>query len=475
MISRLAHDGSPSPRRRGVWGAVGMKGPHGGTWRSPRYGWGVTAPLLLLLLFLVATPAFAQIPQKERRFVYGLNLFDGSEYATGFAPHTVDAVYVLAGHIGMLDPKVTEVYFWPITNEIRPDFASLNELVPGKLEIGQAGRIIESLELTEYVVQIDPAAGLAGGKVFLGTEAHTRWSYFQTERAAYLERLRRHTEAMLEHNRRLDELRAASAPGAIIALEPPPEPAAFSLYSTEIGRGFAIQLPPGEYTMRLREPGGKIVEDSEKRLIVFAPRRAGVGYEVIPQDRWTFPEQAREPAEVLYTAPGGVAYLRAFAAHEVNAEAQARLRNPQDLAAASNRWQWVNVGALGPATLLVHDGTREQQLQMADFTVEQAPGGTLGYRVVPFVAAGARTPDITAYRVEAPAGRGTLRLRLVDPDGRELAGSAREVVVVSSVPWWQLALPVVVPLLVGLTVVLWRRAQVQSARSLTDEQRRRLA
>ena len=91
------------------------------------------------------------------------------------------------------------------------------------------------------------------------------------------------------------------------------------------------------------------------------------------------------------------------------------------------------------------------------------------------MAAGARTPDITAYRVEAPAGRGTLRLRLVDPDGRELAGSAREVVVVSSVPWWQLALPVVVPLLIGLTVILWRRAQVQSARSLTDEQRRRLA
>jgi hypothetical protein len=279
---------------------------------------------------------------------------------------------------------------------------------------------------------------------------------------------------MLEHNRRLDELRAASAPGAIIALEPPPEPAPFSLYSTEIGRGFAVQLPPGQYTIRVREPGGKIVEDSEKRLEVFAPRRTGVGYEVIPQDRWTYPEHAREPAEVMYTAPGGVAYLRAFASQEVNAEAQARLRNPQDLVAVSNRWQWANVGALDPATLLVDDGTREQSVHMAEFTVEQAPGGTLGYRVVPFVAAGARTPDITAYRVEAPARRGTLRLRLVDDEGRELAGSVRELVVISSVPGWQLALPVVVPLLIGLTVILWRRAQVQSARSLTDEQRRRL-
>jgi hypothetical protein len=331
------------------------------------------------------------------------------------------------------------------------------------------------LELTEYVVQIDPAAGLAGGKVFLAADAQARWSYFQSERAAYVDRLHAHTEAMLEHNRRLDALRAASAPGATIALEPPPEPAPFSLYSTDVGRGFAVQLPPGEYTIRLREPGGQIVADSEKRLIVFGPRREGVGYEVIPQERWTFPEQAHEPAEVLYTAPGGVVYLRAFASQEVNAEARARLRNPQDLAAASNRWQWDNIGPLGPGTLLVQDGAREQRLQVADFTVEQAPGGVLGYRVVPFVPNAARSPDITGYRVEAPAGRGTLRLRLIDPDGRELAGSAREVVVVSSVPGWQLALPVLAPLLIGLTVILWRRAQVLSARSLTDEQRRRLA
>jgi hypothetical protein len=435
--------------------------------------------LVVLLLLAVPTLALAQTPEKERRFIYGLNLFDGTEYVATFAPHTVDTIYQLAGHVGMLDPKVTEVYFWPITGEVRTDLASLNELVPGQLEVGQGGRVLQTLELTDYVVQIDPAAGLTGGKVFLGAEAHARWTHFQAERAAYLERLRLHTEARLEHNRKLDELRAASAPGAIIALDPPPEPAPFTLYSTEIGRGFPLELPPGEYTIRLREPGGRLVEDSEKRLVVFAPRRAGVGYEVIPQERWTFPEQANEPAEVVYTAPGGVIYLRPHAAHEVNAEAQARLRNPQDLAASSSRWTWVNVGPLRPATLVVQGGGQEQRLQVQEFTVEQAPGGALGYRVVPFEPSAdprfPKTPDIKAYRVEAPPGRGALQFRLVDAEDRELAGSAREVVVATSVPWWQLGLPVVLPLMVGLTVILWRRAQVQSARSLTDEQRRRLA
>jgi hypothetical protein len=77
--------------------------------------------------------------------------------------------------------------------------------------------------------------------------------------------------------------------------------------------------------------------------------------------------------------------------------------------------------------------------------------------------------------VEAPPGRATLRLRMLDAGGQEIPGSARDVVVVSSVPGWQLALPVLLPLMIGLTVWLWRRQQVQSARSLSAEQRQRMA
>jgi hypothetical protein len=85
-----------------------------------------------------------------------------------------------------------------------------------------------------------------------------------------------------------------------------------------------------------------------------------------------------------------------------------------------------------------------------------------------------RTPDITAYPVLAPDGRRSLSLRLVDGQGRELAGSQRQLAVVTRVPWWQLVLPVLVPLGVGLSVVLWRRDQIQYARSLPAEQRQRL-
>jgi hypothetical protein len=436
---------------------------------------------VLVLALLCAAPALAQAPQKERRFVYGLNLFDGVQFTTGFVPPAVDAVYVLADHLGVLDPKLTEVYFWPVTNDYRADFTSLNELLPGRLEISQGNRVIATLDLTEYVVQFDQAGTMGAGQISLGDAARTAWERFQAERAAYLERLRAHADAVAEYNRQMEVLRSQTGMESSIApFTPPVEPAPFTLYSTEVGRGFPIQLSPGEYTIRVLDDAGQTVPDSQKRLVAFAPRRQGVGFEVVPQERWTFPEQADDPADVVYTVAGGVTYLRAFAAQELNAEAYARLKNPQDVAATPNRWQWLHVAPLEPAMLLVDDGTRVQRLSLEDFAVEQVAGASLGYRVVPFGQRGDdprpnRRPDLTAYRVEAPAGRATLRLRLVDPDGRELAGSAREVVVVSGPPGWQLVLPVLVPLAIGLSVWLWRREQVTSARALSVEQRRRMA
>ncbi|MFN8634719.1 MAG: hypothetical protein U0893_12760 [Chloroflexota bacterium] len=437
----------------------------------------------MVVAAVCTTTALAQTPEKERRFVYGINLFDGVEYVTGFVPPSVETMYVLAGQLGVIDPKMTQVYFWPITNDYRADFTSLNELVPGQLEIVQGGQVLQTVALTEYVVQVDQTGRLGPGTVFLGEDAPKAWQHFQDERQAYVASLRTYADAQTEYQRQLDEIRQSQQANPTLPTAPV-EPAAFSLFSTEVGRGFPFQLPPGEYTIRVRDAAGQVVADSEKRLVAFAPRRTGIGYEILPQERWTVPEQAGDPADVVYTTAGGVSYLHAYTAQELNAEAYARLRNPQDVAATPNRWQWVRIGPLptgqgSTPTLEVRDGSREQHLGVEDFAVEQVPGAALGYRVVPFAERAdprqQRSPDITGYRVEAPAGRATLRMRLIDANRQELPGSAREVVVVAHVPFWQLALPVIVPLAIGLSVVLWRREQVQSARSLSVEQRRRMA
>ncbi len=89
--------------------------------------------MALLLGLLLPIVARADEPAHQRQFVYALNVFDGVTYDTSFVPGTVDTIYVMADHDSVVDPKLTEVYFWPITNDYRPDWSSLNQLVPGTL------------------------------------------------------------------------------------------------------------------------------------------------------------------------------------------------------------------------------------------------------------------------------------------------------------------------------------------------------
>lgn len=416
--------------------------------------------LLLVLLALLPTPALAQVPNREVRFVYGINVFTGAEYQGTFAPPSVDTIYVLANTRAVLDPKRTELYFWPITNEYRPDFNALNELVPGRLEVD--GRPIE---LADYILQFDRAAEIGNGRISIGDEAHQHRAEFARERAAYLERIRAHADATEAFNRAVDEARqrGTTPPAA------PEPPAPFTLFSGDIGRGFPLDLPPGEYRIQLRGAEGQVVPDSQKRLVAIAPRRVGVGYEVVPQDRWTFPERADGPSNVLYALPGSVVYLRPFAAIEVNAQEHARLQNPQDLAAAANRWIWVQSGSIEGTTLVAG----AEPLAQAEYLVEQLPGGSLGYTVVPR-RPNDRSPDLTAFRVEAPVGRVSVPLRLVR-GSEELPGSRRELRATAGAADWQLFLPILVPLALGVTVALWRRERVITARALTPEQRRQMA
>ena len=99
-----------------------------------------------------------------------------------------------------------------------------------------------------------------------------------------MQRLHDYADAQAAYQQKLDEIRERQA-GIELDVQlpdPPAEPAPFTLYSTEVGRGFPLQLSAGEYTIRVRDANGQIVPDSEKRLVAFGPRRLGVGYEVHP-------------------------------------------------------------------------------------------------------------------------------------------------------------------------------------------------
>jgi hypothetical protein len=440
---------------------------------------------LVALVALWPSASSGQAPEKQRQFVWGLNSFNGVDFSTGFAPRTVDAIYILADRESAIDPKRTDVYFWPITNEYRGDFGTVNEVVPGTLEVLRDGRIVATESLSDYVLQFDRAREWAGGRIFFDDQARAQRQTFEDERSGYVRRMHEYSDAMDRFNADLDAVKARADAGQPVDKMPdvPFQPADFTLFSTDLLQGFRLKLAAGEYRIRERGQDGQIVPDSEQRLIAIAPRRQGIGYKVVPAEKWTVPEQANDPAAVVYTVPGGTVYLKPYVTAEYNALEYARLQNPQDLQATANRWTWVQISPLSDVTLALRGGGTERRAALDGFSIVQVPGPALGYAVVPFQrgpgdpppgSRAERSPDLVAFKVDA-LPRGGLEARLVDAQGREVAGSAREVIATPSTADWQFALPVLAPVLLGLTVVLWRREQVQSMRSLPPEKRRLVA
>ncbi|HEY3111493.1 MAG TPA: hypothetical protein VGL23_22240 [Chloroflexota bacterium] len=443
---------------------------------------------LILIVGLVAlwpTPSSGQAPEKQRQFVWGLNSFNGVDFSTGFAPRSVDTIYVLADQESAIDPKRTDVYFWPITNEYRGDFGTVNEIVPGTLEIVRDGRVVATEPLSDYLLQFDRAREWAGGKIFFRDQARAQRQAFEDERASYVRRMHEYSDAMDRFNDDLEAIRKRADAGEKIDRMPdvPFQPADFTLFSTDLLQGFRIKLGAGEYRIRVRSEDGQIVPDSQKRLVAIAPRRQGIGYKVVPAEKWTAPEQANDPAAVLYTVPSGTVYLKPYATAEYNALEYARLQNPQDLQATANRWTWVQIAPISDVTLSLRGGGAERRAALDGFSVVQIPGPALGYAVVPFErrpgdpppgSRAERSPDLVAFKVDAPPGGG-LETRLLDGQGREIAGSARTVIATPARGDWQFALPVLAPVLLGLTAVLWRREQLQSIRSLPPEKRQLVA
>ena len=109
--------------------------------------------VLIVLCLLSTGTAIAQVPLKERQFVYGINAFTWKGYAGALSPRAARTVYLLAGRPSIISPRETLVYYWPTTGDYRADWSSLDASVPGTLEVSATGRRPERLTRALYVIQ----------------------------------------------------------------------------------------------------------------------------------------------------------------------------------------------------------------------------------------------------------------------------------------------------------------------------------
>jgi hypothetical protein len=419
------------------------------------------------LFAAVADRAAAQFERGERAFVYGVNAAIPDNFVGTFAPPSARTIYLLAGQPSVVSPRYTEIAFWPITNEYQPDWTMLNEPAPGTLEVLQNGAVIAEIAPTDYTIHFEQSDGVTTADAFFGADALTAHERFQARQDAFQQQANAYFEAEREWQAAAAEANARKQAGETVEVHPAPlRPDPIGIHSNGLNQGMPIDLEPGSYAIRLRAADGTIVPDSERELNVFAPRRTGVGYTVVPQTRWTTPDESPAPTDVIFGAADSALYLEPRVARELPARSWALLQNPQRSAADAGDWVWVNGEILIDATLQVLDGGQviaEEPLTAYD--VEQVPGRQLGYDVVEHNPDGSGAPNFEAYPLRLAAAGARYDVRLIGDDGTLLAGSAREVRVPSDPPVSRLLVLSAAPLVVGALVITRRQGRVKMPRA----------
>ncbi len=416
----------------------------------------IPAVIALLLLLLSTGTARAQVPVKERQFVYGINAFAWDGYAGSLSARPSHTIYVLAGHRSIVSARETLVYFWPITGEYRADWSGLNASVAGNLEVLQAGRAGATLPRQAYVIQYPNGPDSGPAVLYIGEEAERRYRAFVQARDQYRDALARYLEARRRYLDALDNAVAARQQGAVVTLpSAPEEPEQFRLSSSEVHDGFLINLPLGRYTIRVRGPDGQVVPGSQRTLVAFMHRRESVGFTIVPQTRWTVPERADEPASTIYAKRDQVLYFQPFAALEYNDLAYTRLANPQNPEGRPDGWRWEYTQSLAGSRLQLAGASGAETITGRPYRVEQKTGEALGYEVVE--PRPGQTADFTGFQVDV---HGTMQLAMLDAAGRPVPGSERTVSVPRLGPAWPLGIVPLLPLTFGAVVVARRRQQL---------------
>ena len=435
-----------------------------------RLRWGV---LILLLVLGMPTLVFAQVTDRQDAFVYGINAGIPDAVIGTFAPPVVDTIYLMSTETSILSPRITSVYYWPITNDYRASWNVLNEVVDGELEIMRGLQTVETVEQTTYTIHFRTGRGSTNKPdLYIGAQAEAANAQFQADQIAYREALFAYEEARQAWLESARELQRQGVPPE--QFPPGPlEPVPFNTYSTGLNSGFPVKLEPGNYRIRTRAADGTIVPESERRLVVFSPRRTAVGYEVVPEKRWTFPEEANDLAGAILGEANTVVYLKPFVTREYPSVSYNRLQDPQDASVAqAGDWTWVAGEGIDDAILERVRGSQVlEQIPLQAYTVKQTPGGEFGYEILEY---NSNTPDITprvdfvGFRIPLESDDPSFSVQLRSADNTLLLGSTRAVRVTGGNSPVILGSISLLPLLVGAGILWWRQQQTSRIKAADE-------
>ncbi len=427
--------------------------------------------VLCLLLAGLSSRAWAQETDRQRAFVYGINAAVANSYTGNFAPPSVQTIYLLADQTSVISPRMTEIYFWPITNEYKASWEMLNEPVAGSLEISRNGQVIQQTEATSYTIQYTPRGAEADAQIFIGTEADAAQARFAAQQKAYQAALSEYYKAQLAWTAAVDDANRRSQAGEKVTLPPEPQaPEPIGVVSNGVNQGVPVKLPAGSYQIRLRGRDGAVVPNSDRALIVFAARRTAIGYMVVPATRWTTPEQVDDLSDVIVGKANSQLYLIPHTAREFPARAYHLLQNPQQQVGETADWTWVIGEPITAGQLeIIGAGQAPERRALTPYRVKQIPGTDLGYQIEQFVPDPARpgaAPDLIGYPIHIDQPGSGYEIRMLSPQGEVLSGSSHLVRTPTTMPLSLLVLLSISPLVAGAVVIVRRRIKMRLPRNI---------
>jgi hypothetical protein len=429
---------------------------------------------LCFLLFILQGRVWADLPKYEEQFVYHLKPFDGKSYTETFIPRSEDTIYLLADTPNLVSPRVTLVYFWPLTGKYVAAFKQLNEQLEGTLEIFNGQKKIQEIGKSEFVFFYPQGIMAEAAQLHVGKDAYAIFKEHEKTLNDFYNKMSEYSQQMLSYRTRLMEyatqLQKRKERGETLKSEQvqadmprqPVQPDRPPFDLTGIQSDHIINLAAGNYRIHFRATDGTIVEGSEKKLVVFSRRRAGgVGYEIIPGNRWTQRESSNDPSESIYNSGSNTFYFQAFMEDEYNQLFYNKLLDPQNRG-NPQRWIWVHTVPLLDEVLIVQlNETNREQIKRTAYLVKQLPGAQLGYEILPY--APDRYPDqqpaFEAFKVELTAGNDTghQTIWLEGPEGRHIPKSIRKMPIINKTGVNWLYLISAFPLMIGLLICLRRR------------------
>jgi len=430
--------------------------------------------VLWLLLLTLQGRVWADVPKYEEQFVYHLRPFDGKGYPETFIPRGEDTIYLLADTNNVVSPRVTLVYFWPLTAKFVAAFKQLNEQLEGTLEIFSGQKKIQEIGKSEFVFFypngiMGEAAQLHAGKdaYALFREHEKTLNDFYNKMSEYSKQMLVYRTQLIEYAKQLEKRKERGEilnPEQVQANMPrqPVQPDKLPFDLTGLQSDYVINLAAGNYRIRFRAPDGTIVEGSEKKLVVFSRRRVGgVGYEIIPGNRWTKRESSNDPLESIYGSGSNTLYFRAFMEDEFNELFYNKLLDPQNRG-NPQRWIWVyNVPLLDKVLTIQRNERGREQIKRTAYLVKQLPGARLGYEILPYTPD--RYPDqqpaFEGFKVEFSEGNdaGHQTIWIEGPEGRQVPKSVRKMSMINKTGVKWLYLISAFPLMVGLLIYVLRR------------------